>query len=53
MAKIKFFALGGQDERGKNCYVLEIDNDVFIFNVGSLTPTTAVLGVKKIIPDFS
>ncbi|AAB95869.1 RNase J family beta-CASP ribonuclease [Mycoplasmoides pneumoniae] len=53
MAKINFFAFGGQDERGKNCFVLEINNDVFIFNVGSLTPTTAVLGVKKIIPDFS
>lgn len=50
--KINFFALGGQDERGKNCYVLEIDNNIFIFNAGALVPTSSLLGVKQLIPDF-
>lgn len=52
MSKLNFFALGGQDERGKNCYVLEINNDLYIFNSGSLVPTTSLLGVKQLIPDF-
>lgn len=51
-SRINFFSLGGQDERGKNCYVLEIDNNIFIFNAGSLVPTTSLLGVKQLIPDF-
>lgn len=51
-SKISFFALGGQDERGKNCYVLEINNNVFIINCGVLVPTTSLLGVKQLIPDF-
>lgn len=34
MAHINLFALGGQDENGKNCYVLEHQADIFIINVG-------------------
>ncbi|WP_027119425.1 ribonuclease J [[Mycoplasma] testudinis] len=52
MSKVNFFALGGQDERGKNCSVLEIGDDLFIFNSGTLVPTTSLLGVKQLIPDF-
>ncbi len=50
--RFNFFALGGQDERGKNCYVLEINDGVFIVNFGALVPTTSLLGVKQLIPDF-
>ncbi|WP_052663969.1 ribonuclease J [Mycoplasmoides alvi] len=50
--KFSFFALGGQDERGKNCYVLEINNNIFIVNCGVLVPTASLLGVKQLIPDF-
>lgn len=52
-AKIKFFALGGQDERGKNCAVLEIDGSLFVFNAGALVPTASLLGVKQLIPDYT
>ncbi|WP_052663121.1 ribonuclease J [Mycoplasmoides pirum] len=52
-SRINFFALGGQDERGKNCYVLEINDNIFIINFGALIPTTSLLGVKQLIPDFS
>ena len=52
MSRVNFFALGGQDERGKNCSVLEIGEDLFIFNSGTLVPTTSLLGVKQLIPDF-
>ena len=32
MSKIKIFALGGLNEDGKNMYVIDVDNDVFIFD---------------------
>ena len=31
MSKIKMFALGGLNETGKNMYVVEVDNDIFVF----------------------
>ena len=30
----KFVALGGLDEDGKNCYILEIDDDIFVIEAG-------------------
>jgi ribonuclease J len=52
MSKIEFFALGGLNERGKDCYVLTINGDIYIINCGIVTPPSISLGVKKIIPDF-
>lgn len=53
MSKIEFFALGGLDEKNKQCYVLNIDGEIIVINVGVSTPPNASLGIKKIIPDFS
>ncbi|MDD6302581.1 MAG: ribonuclease J [Bacillales bacterium] len=50
--KIKIFALGGLDERGKNLYVVEINEDIFIFDCGSKYPTNAIPGVDSLIPNF-
>ena len=36
--KIKFFALGGLDENGKNISVLEINDDIFVLDVGIKYP---------------
>ena len=49
---IKIVALGGLDEMGKNCYVLDIDNDVFIIEAGLKYPNNSTPGVDIIIPDF-
>ena len=53
MSKIKFVALGGLDQKAKNCYVLEIDNDIFVFNTGIEEKLNESLGINKIIPDYS
>ena len=34
LSKIKIFGLGGLAENGKNSYVVEIDNDIFVFEAG-------------------
>ncbi len=53
MSKIKFFALGGLDEIGKNSYVIEVDKSIFIFDCGLKYASGNLLGIDYIIPDFS
>ncbi|WP_025755402.1 MBL fold metallo-hydrolase RNA specificity domain-containing protein [Mycoplasmopsis cricetuli] len=53
MEEINIFALGGQDENGKNCYVFEYNSDIFIINSGVKVPINTQNGVDGIIPDFS
>ena len=31
MSKIKIFGLGGLNENGKDMYVIDVDNDIFVF----------------------
>lgn len=50
MSKITFFSLGGMDENEKSCYVLEIEGDYYLINLGISVPVYKVLGIKKIIP---
>ena len=53
MSKIKFIGFGGLNERGKQCYALNINGNIYLFNCGLASPVNAQLGVKKVIPDFS
>ena len=34
MSKIKMFALGGLNEIGKNMFVVEVDQDIYVFDAG-------------------
>ncbi len=53
MSKIKIFGLGGLDEDGKNAYVIDIDNSLFIFDCGLKYASGNLLGIDYIIPDFT
>ena len=53
MSKIKIFSLGGLNENGKNMYVVDVDNDIFIFDAGLKYANEKMLGIDYIIPDFS
>ncbi len=50
--KIKFFALGGLDESGKNMFVLEINGDIFVLDAGLKYPDKYIPGVDTIIPKY-
>ena len=53
MANIKFFALGGLGENGKNMYVTIVDEKIFILDCGLKYPSFDLYGVDGVIPDFS
>ncbi len=52
MSKIKIFSLGGLNENGKNLYVVEVDNDIFVFDAGLKYDNERTLGIDYIIPNF-
>ncbi len=52
MSKVRLFALGGLDEDGKNMYVIENNDDIFLIDCGMKYPNADQLGIEKIIPDF-
>ena len=53
MSVVNIVALGGVQETGKNLYVVEVDNDLFILDAGMKYPSSQVYGVDIIIPDIS
>ena len=53
MSKIKIFGLGGLSESGKNSYIVEVDNDLFIFDCGLKFASGNLLGIDYIMPDFT
>jgi ribonuclease J len=52
MSKINIVALGGQNEIGKNMYVVEVDNKIFVFEAGLKYADDKLLGVDYIIPNY-
>ena len=52
MSKIKIFALGGLNEDGKNMYVVDVNNDIFIFDARLKYADDKMLGVDYIIPNY-
>lgn len=52
-APVKFTALGGLNEIGKNLYVYECCNDMFIVDCGLAFPDDDMPGVDLVVPDFT
>ncbi len=50
---VRIMALGGINEIGKNLYVYECANDMFIIDCGLAFPDEDMLGVDLVIPDFA
>lgn len=52
MNKIKILSLGGLNENGKNTYVVEIDDKIFILDAGLKYANDSMFGIDYIIPDY-
>ena len=52
MEKIRIFSLGGLDEMGKNTYIIEINEDIFVFDCGLKYADNNMYGIDYIIPDY-
>jgi ribonuclease J len=50
---VKIIPLGGVGEIAKNMYVVEVDDEMFIFDAGLMFPEDEMLGVDIVIPDIS
>ena len=53
MSKIRIFSLGGLNENGKDMYVVEVDQDIFVFDAGLKYGSDKTLGVDYILPDYT
>ena len=51
--KLKIIPLGGLDEIGKNCTVLEYGKDMIVVDCGVGFPEEDMYGVDLVIPDFT
>ena len=49
---IKFIALGGLDQPGQDCYIIEINNDIFVLDCGLALPDKTFPGVDFILPNL-
>ena len=52
MSKIKIFSLGGLNEDGKNMYVVDVDQEIYVFDAGIKYDNDINLGIDYIIPNF-
>lgn len=52
MSNIKLIALGGVHENGKNLYIAEVDESIFVLDVGLKYPENEQLGVDFVIPNM-
>lgn len=50
--KLQIFALGGLAENGKNLYVIDVEERLFVLDAGIKYPSRDLFGIDEIIPDF-
>ena len=50
---IKIISLGGVREMGKNMYLVEVDDMIYILDCGVVYPPEEMLGIDIMIPDFT
>lgn len=50
---LRVFPLGGFEQVGRNCFVVEVESDLYIIDIGLQFPDEDMLGIDYLIPDLS
>jgi ribonuclease J len=50
---LKLYPLGGFEQVGRNCFVIEVDGDIYIIDLGLQFPDEDMLGIDYLIPDLT
>ncbi len=50
---LKLYPLGGFEQVGRNCFVLDVDGDLYIIDLGLQFPDEDMPGIDYLIPDVS
>ncbi|MGL4589364.1 MAG: ribonuclease J [Mycoplasmatales bacterium] len=50
--EIKILALGGLGEVGKNCYVIDYKDEIYVIDYGVMFPDKDQLGIDYILPNY-
>lgn len=50
---LRVYPLGGFEQVGRNCFVIEVDEDIYIIDIGLQFPDEDMLGIDYLIPDIS
>lgn len=53
MSIINITALGGVQETGKNLYIVDVDDSLFILDAGMKYPSSDIYGVDLVLPDLT
>lgn len=53
LSTIKIVPLGGVRENGKNMYIAEVEDEIFVLDCGLKYPENELLGIDVVIPDFT
>lgn len=52
-SSLRVYPLGGFEQVGRNCMVVEVDNDIYIIDLGLQFPDEDMLGIDYLVPDIS
>jgi ribonuclease J len=47
------YPLGGFEQVGRNCFVIEVDGDIYIIDLGLQFPDEDMLGIDYLVPDLT
>jgi len=50
---LRVYPLGGFEQVGRNCFVVDVDGDLYIIDLGLQFPDEDMLGIDYLIPDLS
>ncbi len=50
---LRMYPLGGFEQVGRNCFVVEVDGDIYIIDLGLQFPDEDMMGIDYLIPDMS